>query len=77
VRDQGIGISQADRTLLFSRFGRVVTPATSDVPGTGIGLYIARELARMHGGEITVKSAPVQGSTFIVSLPLNHRRDVN
>jgi PAS domain S-box-containing protein len=73
VRDQGIGISEADRASLFSRFGRVVTPATSGIPGTGIGLYMARELARMHGGEVTVRSALGQGSTFVVSLPLNTR----
>lgn len=70
VRDEGIGIAPADRALLFSRFGRVVTAATSHVPGTGLGLYIARELARVHGGDIAVTSAVEQGSLFTITLPL-------
>ncbi len=61
VRDHGIGISPADHAVLFTRFGRVVTPSTSDIPGTGLGLYIARGLARMHGGDITVELSTGSG----------------
>lgn len=70
VADSGVGVAPESLSLLFTRFGRVVTPATSRVPGTGLGLYIARELARMHGGDITVQSTVGEGSVFTVSLPL-------
>jgi signal transduction histidine kinase/putative methionine-R-sulfoxide reductase with GAF domain len=69
VSDQGIGISAADLRRLFTRFGRVVTPENSHIAGTGLGLYLARELARMHGGDIAVSSQLGQGSTFTLWLP--------
>ena len=58
VRDHGIGINAEQAHLLFTRFGRLVTPETSHIRGTGLGLYLAREIARLHGGDITVKSNP-------------------
>jgi signal transduction histidine kinase len=70
VRDHGLGIAPADLPKLFTRFGRIVTPGNSHIPGTGLGLYFARELARMHGGDITVDSEEGAGSTFTVSLPM-------
>jgi signal transduction histidine kinase len=70
VRDHGIGINAEQAHLLFTRFGRLVTPETSHIRGTGLGLYLAREIARLHGGDITVRSTPDSGSTFVVTLPL-------
>jgi signal transduction histidine kinase len=70
VQDQGVGIAGPDQTMLFTRFGRITTPDTRNVPGTGLGLYLSRELARLHGGDLTVESAPGAGSTFILDLPL-------
>jgi signal transduction histidine kinase len=70
VSDQGIGIAAADRDRLFTRFGRIESPQTHGIPGTGLGLYLARDLARRHGGDITVASEPGRGSTFTLSLPL-------
>lgn len=70
VSDRGVGITAADRARLFTRFGRVGSTATAAIPGTGLGLYLARELARLHGGDITVASRPGRGSTFTLSLPL-------
>ena len=70
VRDHGIGINSEQAHLLFTRFGRLVTPETSHIRGTGLGLYLAREIARLHGGDITVRSNPGSGSTFAVTLPL-------
>jgi signal transduction histidine kinase len=70
VKDSGVGIAQQDLPILFTRFGRVSTPQTDHLPGTGLGLYLGRQLARLHGGEITVESAPGRGSTFTLHLPL-------
>jgi signal transduction histidine kinase len=69
VADQGIGISGADMPRLFTRFGRVVNRENSHIAGTGLGLYLSRELARMHGGDISVESSPGVGSVFTLRLP--------
>ena len=71
VSDKGIGIAAEDMSRLFVRFSRLGELA--DVPGTGLGLYLARELARLHGGDISVVSTPGQGSEFTLSLPLEAR----
>jgi signal transduction histidine kinase len=70
VTDCGIGIGPEDRERLFTRFGRMVTDENSHIPGTGLGLYLSRELARMHGGEVDFESAKGLGSTFRLVLPL-------
>ena len=70
VWDQGLGIASDDLPRLFSRFGRLVTRENSHIPGTGLGLYLARELTRLHGGDITVRSAAGAGSVFTLSLPV-------
>src|SRR5260370_112112 len=69
VKDHGVGIAKDDLPILFTRFGRVSTPETDHLPGTGLGLYLGRQLARLHGGEITVDSDPGRGSTFTLHLP--------
>jgi signal transduction histidine kinase len=71
VTDTGVGIAKDDLPILFTRFGRVSTSQTVHLPGTGLGLYLGRQLARLHGGEITVDSAPGRGSTFTLHLPLS------
>ena len=68
VRDQGIGIAAEDMSRLFVRFSRLAP--FGEVPGTGLGLYLARELARLHGGDIVAVSKPGKGSEFTLSLPL-------
>jgi signal transduction histidine kinase len=67
VQDHGIGIAPEDMDRLFVRFSRVSN--LTDVPGTGLGLYLARELARLHKGEIVAASTPGEGSEFALSLP--------
>ena len=69
VHDEGPGIADADLPKLFRRFVRLDTAASIRESGTGLGLYISRETARMHGGEVTVESTPGQGSTFTLRLP--------
>jgi signal transduction histidine kinase len=71
VKDRGVGIAKEDLPILFTRFGRISTQQTRHLPGTGLGLYLARQLARLHGGEITLESEPGQGSTFTLHLPLS------
>ncbi|WP_159500862.1 PAS domain-containing sensor histidine kinase [Microbacterium sp. 18062] len=65
VRDTGSGIPAADQERLFERYFR----ARTDVGGTGLGLSISRDIARAHGGDITVRSDRGVGSTFMVQLP--------
>jgi signal transduction histidine kinase len=70
VTDQGVGIPADRIDRLFTRFGRIVTPETSHIPGTGLGLYLSRELARLHGGDLTATSVQGKGSTFTLAVPL-------
>ena len=70
VADSGIGIAEEDLPRLFTRFGRLVRGEDAQIPGTGLGLYLSRELARLHGGEIAVESTSGKGSTFTLELPL-------
>jgi len=55
---------------LFTRFGRVITPQTEHLKGTGLGLFLARHVARLQGGDITVASVEGKGSTFTLQLPV-------
>jgi signal transduction histidine kinase len=70
VRDNGIGLSPDEQAHLFDRFFRAQQPTTQSVEGTGLGLPITRLLVEMHGGRITVTSAPGEGSTFSFTLPV-------
>ena len=70
VTDQGIGIAGEDMKVLFTRFGRITSDATVSIPGTGLGLYLSRELARMQKGDLTARSEAGRGSTFVLQLPL-------
>jgi signal transduction histidine kinase len=70
VRDEGIGMSQEEVAGLFKRFGRIVNAKNSHIGGTGLGLYLSREIARMHGGDIEAASGVGRGSRFDLTLPL-------
>ena len=69
VRDQGMGIDPEQRHRLFTRFSRLVDERHR-IAGTGLGLYLAREIARAHGGDITYQSRRGRGSRFTMRLPL-------
>ena len=71
VTDEGMGITEEDQARLFSRFVRIETNATVRVSGTGLGLWLSREIARMHDGDLTVESTPGRGSTFTLQVPLH------
>ncbi len=67
VKDTGIGIASSDLPRIFDRFYRC--DQSRSKPGIGLGLSLARAIARAHGGEIQVESSPNRGSTFTVTLP--------
>ena len=69
VRDEGLGIAPEHMAQLFTRFGRLPTDANVSIPGTGLGLFLCREIAARHGGDITVKSKLGEGSEFTLTLP--------
>ncbi|HSE61924.1 MAG TPA: ATP-binding protein [Candidatus Saccharimonadales bacterium] len=69
VRDQGVGIRKADLSRLFQKFSRLEHPSTTDVSGTGLGLYWANKIVLLHGGTITVTSASGKGTTFAITVP--------
>jgi signal transduction histidine kinase len=70
VEDQGIGIPEEKLPHLFELFFRGHAGTPDDVGGMGIGLFLCRELLRLHGGTVSVRSTVGQGSTFCVWLPV-------
>ncbi|WP_298435700.1 PAS domain-containing hybrid sensor histidine kinase/response regulator [Geobacter sp.] len=71
VTDTGIGIREEDRPRLFEPFSRLDSPLKSRVPGTGLGLYLTRKLAReVLGGEVALASRPGEGSSFFLTIPV-------
>ena len=70
VSDTGIGIAPDDADRIFERFYRAKDPRVSKVTGTGLGLTIAREVVRLHGGDIGVESQLNKGSAFTLTLPV-------
>jgi PAS domain S-box-containing protein len=69
VRDHGIGISAEHMPRMFTRFGRLPTEENMSIAGTGLGLFLCKEIAVRHGGDITVRSQPGEGSEFTLTLP--------
>ena len=69
VQDTGIGISHEHIPYLFDRFYRADKARSRAEGGVGLGLAISRWIADVHGGSISVDSAPGKGSTFVVLLP--------
>jgi signal transduction histidine kinase len=74
VADEGIGLSEQEMVGVFARFSRMVNPRNSHIGGAGLGLFVSREIVRMHGGDITVASAPGRGSRFELRLPLGESK---
>jgi PAS domain S-box-containing protein len=68
--DTGIGVNEKELALIFDKFYRAKDPRVAKITGTGLGLALAREVARLHGGEITVQSTLDQGSTFTLTIPI-------
>jgi signal transduction histidine kinase len=69
VADTGIGVKDEEQELIFEKFYRSKDRRIASVAGSGIGLSLARQIVRLHGGEISVKSTLDKGSTFTLRLP--------
>ena len=69
VKDRGVGIAKHNIEMVFGKFNRVDNPLSHSEGGSGLGLFLARQLARAHGGDVTVESALEKGSTFSMTLP--------
>jgi signal transduction histidine kinase len=69
VRDTGTGIPLAEQEHLFTRFFRAKRSQEQEVPGTGLGLYIVKQIVELHGGAMEVVSTS-EGSTFTMRLPI-------
>jgi heavy metal sensor kinase len=75
VSDTGIGIAEEDMTHIFDRFWRADKARSREQGGAGLGLSIAKWIVEMHRGRIEVKSAPGEGSTFCLRVPLRQTSD--
>ncbi|NIM47205.1 MAG: PAS domain S-box protein [Candidatus Aenigmarchaeota archaeon] len=69
IKDTGVGISKEEKEKLFKKFSRIYNPLSIQTGGTGLGLFIVKNLIEAHGGEIWVKSRIGKGTTFSFSLP--------
>jgi two-component system phosphate regulon sensor histidine kinase PhoR len=70
VRDRGIGVPASEQAQIFEKFQRGSDARERGIRGTGIGLAMVRQIAEAHGGSVSVHSAPGQGSTFTMRLPV-------
>jgi len=77
IKDSGIGIPASEIDKIFERFHRVQNGGGRSQEGTGIGLAMVKELVKLHGGTITVKSKLGEGSVFTIALPLNNKMSEN
>ncbi len=70
VEDNGPGIPESEREKVFQQFYRGAAAVDSDEPGNGLGLAFTREVARIHGGDVTLASSLGEGSSFTMTLPI-------
>jgi signal transduction histidine kinase len=70
IKDTGVGISPEELPKVFEKFFRSQDPRVQEQTGTGLGLALAHEVVRLHGGRIEIESEINKGSTFTVLLPL-------
>lgn len=75
VRDEGVGIEQKDIPQIFRKFARLPNVLSNKVGGTGLGLYWAKKIVDLHGGDIHVFSEPDKGTTFTIRIPTTASAD--
>jgi two-component system phosphate regulon sensor histidine kinase PhoR len=73
VEDTGVGISEKEVTRVFEKFFRSNNPQVQSETGTGLGLSMAQEVIRLHGGDLSVQSVLGEGTTFTATLPVEVR----
>jgi signal transduction histidine kinase len=69
VKDNGVGIDPAAQAQIFDKFTRAENELSNDVNGSGVGLYLTKQIVELHGGTIQVQSQPGEGSSFAVRIP--------
>ena len=72
VKDKGVGISEENQKKIFEKFFRVSDSLIHNTKGTGLGLTLVKHIVEAHGGKIKVKSKLNEGSSFILSFPINN-----
>ena len=77
IKDTGIGVSQDELKKIFNKFYQAYTGDDRKNEGTGLGLYICKEIVKKHRGEIWVESQPGKGSKFYIKIPYIHKMVVN
>jgi signal transduction histidine kinase len=77
IRDHGIGIPLHEQGRIFERFARASNSGAHRIGGTGLGLYLSREIVERHTGRIWFESVQGQGSIFFIALPLKPVNGVN
>lgn len=73
VSDSGIGIPESEKSKIFSKFFRATNAIRTEPDGSGIGLYISKDIIEKHGGSLWYESSPEKGSSFHLALPLRQR----
>jgi signal transduction histidine kinase len=72
ITDSGIGMNDEERKRLFTRFSRGEEASKMFANGSGLGMFVAHEILRQHGGEVNVESEKGKGTSFILSVPVYH-----
>jgi signal transduction histidine kinase len=70
VRDEGLGIEESEKELIFERFYRVDDQLSRSTQGAGLGLYLVKSIINAHQGRLHLHSAPGRGSVFYFTLPI-------
>ncbi len=75
IKDNGVGIPKKDQEKLFSKFFRAENVIKMQTDGNGLGLFIAKNVVKKHGGDIECNSEEGRGTEFIIHLPLNNKKE--
>jgi PAS domain S-box-containing protein len=75
VADSGIGVPAAERDMLCERFYRASNARAARIPGSGLGLSVARAIAHLHGGEISISESEDGGAAVLIALPMGRRQE--
>jgi signal transduction histidine kinase len=72
VTDHGIGIPPEEQARIFEKYYRVASRENQSIPGTGLGLTLVAQIVKAHNGRVDIRSAPGEGSTFSIRLPIGN-----